>query len=385
MMTARAFLLISLCYLTITCTAIEVVVDDYANVVISNGANSSDENWATTYYQEHSIEWNELPEDRRLHFENMGWSQEKWSIETFENKDWKELSKDELEAIITLGWTEDEWMDEDPDEPECYGKSWGNLSAEERSAAEFLGLTESRWYTKPAVEDFTPVIIKLSIPELEKLNLNYLETLDVPVSVLDGTIVTDDELVDCFHTSMSQYIKRMRAGSMLYLKYEDQEVFKSHISSVIGSKVLQNLMDALRNSPLRDLGYYLDYFDKIKLFDYNYSFFVGGKNTSTPMHYDSDDFNFLWLVEGRKRVVLIPNDETTYGKYDCLDNFFEGHSCWTGIGILRGPLPEHAIEIEMKPGDGLLIPEKMWHAVKNLEPSLAYGIRIDSTMYVLDE
>jgi hypothetical protein len=358
--------------------------EDCACVVISNGANSTDPQWAEKFYQENNLEWEDLSDERRLEFESMGWTKEKWSKESFDSKFWSDLTTEELEAVIALGWTEEEWNDEDPDEPACYGKSWWNLSPEERKAAEFLGFSENKWYTKPAVENFKPIIIPLSVPELEKMNLDYLETLDVLVSVVDGSIVTDDELVDRYHLPMSQYIKRLRTGSMLYLKYEDQEVFKKHISSIIGSKVLKYLMDALRNSPLREMGYYLDFFDQIQLLDYHYSFFVGGKNTTTPMHYDSDDFNFLWLVEGRKRVILIPNDERTVGKYDCLDNFFEGHSCWTGIDVLNGPLPEHAIEFEMKPGDGLLIPDKMWHAVKNLEPSVAYGIRIDSSMYVFD-
>jgi hypothetical protein len=362
-----------------------VFPEDDACVVISNGANSTDPQWAEKFYQENNLEWEDLSDERRLEFESMGWTKEKWSKESFDSKNWSDLTTAELKAIMALGWTEDEWNDEDPDEPACYAKSWWNLSPEERKAAEFLGYSENKWYTKPAAENFKPIIIPLSVPELEKMNLDYLETLDVLVSVVDGSIVTDDELVDRYHLPMSQYIKRLRAGSMLYLKYEDQEVFKKHISSIIGSKVLKYLMNALRNSPLRKMGYYLDFFDQIQLLDYHYSFFVGGTNTTTPMHYDSDDFNFLWLVEGRKRVILIPNDERTVGKYDCLDNFFEGHSCWTGIDVLNGLLPEHAIDFEMKPGDGLLIPEKMWHAVKNLEPSVAYGIRIDSSMYVFDE
>jgi hypothetical protein len=387
-MVAQVFLLLFIVLSTFAfCTgnASDARLEEDACLVISNGANSTDPQWAEKFYKEHELEWEELSEERRLEFESMGWTKEKWSKENFGTKEWNDLTSTELKAVMTLGWTEEEWSDEDPDEPACYRKSWWNLTPEERGAAEYLGYSESKWYTKPAAEIFKPIIIPLSIPELGKMNLDYLETLDALVSVVDGSIITDDELVDRFHLPMSQYIKRLRAGSMLYLKYEDQEVFKKHISSIIGSRVLKYLMEALRNSPLSEMGYYLDFFDDIQLLDYHYSFFVGGTNTTTPMHYDSDDFNFLWLVEGRKRVVLIPNDERTVGKYDCLDNFFEGHSCWTGIDILNGPLPEHAIEFEMKPGDGLLIPEKMWHAVKNLEPSVAYGIRIDSTMYVLED
>jgi hypothetical protein len=281
---------------------------------------------------------------------------------------------------MALGWTEENWVDED--DPDAYNTSWEKLTPNERSAAIVLGYIEETWHTKTAIEDFRPIVIPLSIPELESMTLDYLETLDAKVAVVDGTSQTDDELLVRYEITMSEYVKRLRLGSTLYLKYEDHDVVKAHISSTIGSKVITHMRDALSNSSLREMGYYLDKYDTWPLFEENYSFFVGGTNTSTPMHYDTDDFNFLWLLEGRKRVVLIPNDERTVATYTCISSF-EGHSCWTGIDILNGPLPEFAVEVELGPGDGLFIPGKTWHAVKNLEPSVAYGLRIDSTQFKL--
>jgi len=110
--------------------------------------------------------------------------------------------------------------------------------------------------------------------------------------------------------------------------------------------------------------------------EYNWVFWLGGKNTSTAMHYDGDSLNFLWVVEGRKRIVILPNDERTHGQYSCISDF-GGHSCWTGVDILYGPLPPHAIEVELGPGDGILIPNKAWHAVQNLEATVAFGLRND--------
>jgi len=142
------------------------------------------------------------------------------------------------------------------------------------------------------------------------------------------------------------------------------------------------MKDALRKSPLRESGHYSPMWDTLPLTDYNYAFFVGGTNTTTSLHYDNDEFNFLWLVEGRKRVILIPNDERTHGKYECL-SYFQGHSCWASVDVLNGQLPDHAVEVFLGPGDGLLIPGKTWHAVKNLEPTVAYGLRMDSSEYVM--
>jgi mannose-6-phosphate isomerase-like protein (cupin superfamily) len=332
------------------------------------------------YYEEDVISWDELPLERKSYYLSLGWTREKWNLpDEYHMRHWRDLSEEQLKAVMTLGWTEENWTSGD-DDPDAYSKTWGNLTPEEVDAATVLGYSRETWHTKAAIEDFSPIVFPLSIPELESMNLNYLEALEVKVGVVDGTATLDDEEIVRYEIAMSEYIKLLRAGSKLYLKYEDHDPIKAHISSTIGSKILTYMRDALSKSPLRDMGYYLDKYDKWPLFEDNYSFFVGGTNTSTPMHYDVDEFNVLWLVEGRKRVVLIPNDERTIDRYDCVSSF-AGHSCWTGENILDGPLPEFAVEVELGPGDGLFIPGKTWHAVKNLEPSVAYGLRIESSQY----
>ncbi len=95
------------------------------------------------------------------------------------------------------------------------------------------------------------------------------------------------------------------------------------------------------------------------------------------MHYDSDTFNFLYLVEGRKRVVLIPNDARTKDLYEVRTNE-DGGTAWVEEDTLaRGYiLPDCAIDIILEAGEGLAIPSLAWHAVENLEASLAFGVRI---------
>ncbi len=333
------------------------------------------------YYEEDLVSWDELPSERISYYVSLGWTREKWDFpDEYYMRRWKNLYEEQRKAAMSLGWTEEDW-DEGDDPDVCY-KSWEKLTPDEVSAATALGFTKDSWRTKAAIENFSPVVFSFSIPELESMNLNYLETLDAKVAVVDGSASLDDENLVRYELTMSEYIRLLRAGSKLYLKYEDHDPVKAHISSLIGSKITSHLRDALSKSPLRDMGYYLAQYDTWPLFEENYSFFVGGTNTSTPMHYDDDEFNFLWLVEGRKRVVMLPNDERTAEKYDCITSF-KGHSCWSGVDILEGPLPEFAVEVELGPGDGLFIPGRAWHAVKNLEPSVAYGLRIDPTQYKL--
>jgi hypothetical protein len=136
------FLILSSIVVFSLAVALDVSPEYDACVVISNGANSTDPQWAEKFYQEHNLEWKDLSEERRLELESMGWTEEKWSKESFGSKYWSDLTNEELEAVMALGWTEETWSDEDPDEPACYGKSWWNLSPEERKAAEFLGYSE---------------------------------------------------------------------------------------------------------------------------------------------------------------------------------------------------------------------------------------------------
>jgi hypothetical protein len=87
--------------------------------------------------------------------------------------------------------------------------------------------------------------------------------------------------------------------------------------------------------------------------------------------------NFLYVVEGRKRVIIIPNDERTQGAFETGINE-DGGTGWANVNVLDRsvPLPEHAIEVEVGPGQGIAIPYVAWHAVENLETSLAYSLRI---------
>ncbi len=109
---------------------------------------------------------------------------------------------------------------------------------------------------------------------------------------------------------------------------------------------------------------------------FDWSLFMGSKGTQTPMHFDNDLFNFLYVVEGRKRIVLIPNDQRTESMFK-VKEFYSG-SAWTGLDILHKDfhLPEGAVEVIIGPNEGLIIPYRWWHAVQNVENTLAYGFRV---------
>mmetsp|Transcript_53725 Transcript_53725/g.64803 ORF Transcript_53725/g.64803 Transcript_53725/m.64803 type:complete len:434 (-) Transcript_53725:135-1436(-) len=357
------------------------------------------------FYKVLSLEWEELLPAARQHFETRGWTREKWNRdETLEERrdqwddlDWEDdFTDDERYALTVLGWTEDSWNEDDgkPYEPPAsFTKEWSQLTPAERAAAsDVLGFTERNWVNQPALKDFSPEVTALPIPELEALNLDYFASLDdVTVQLHDGHILSDDEHCDFKTMTMKEYVTELRSGaessvSKFYLKYEDEDPFKKHISGKIGRKVLQLLGDALADSPLRRSGKFSRDYDNLNLTDYNWSFWLGGANTTTPMHYDTDTLNFLWVAEGRKRVIMLPNDARTEGLYECQSNY-KSHSCWTGVDLLgdfdSGTLPENAVALELGAGEGILFPHLCWHAVKNLEPTVAFGYRVDLEEYVI--
>lgn len=75
------------------------------------------------------------------------------------------------------------------------------------------------------------------------------------------------------------------------------------------------------------------------------------------------------MLRGRKRVVLI---DPAF-PYECRRPPSNPNACWTEVDILTKP-PPHAQELILGPGEAVVIPNMHWHAVENLEPTLAVGI-----------
>jgi hypothetical protein len=49
-------------------------------------------------------------------------------------------------------------------------------------------------------------------------------------------------------------------------------------------------------------------------------------------------------------------------------------ACWAGIDVLSGPAPAFAQEVILRSNEAILLPEMWWHAVENLEPTIAVGL-----------
>ena len=71
---------------------------------------------------------------------------------------------------------------------------------------------------------------------------------------------------------------------------------------------------------------------------------------------------------------MIPNNEATKHRYK-IQSAYSG-SGWTGVDILSPDyqLPDDAVVMEIGAGEGVMLPYLCWHAVQNLEATVAYGL-----------
>lgn len=103
----------------------------------------------------------------------------------------------------------------------------------------------------------------------------------------------------------------------------------------------------------------------------DWALWVGAEGSSTALHKDSYFVNYMYVVAGRKRVVLVApsaGDSDTYGAgHNC--SWFHG-TCWPRVDVLTEP-PSEATVVEVGAGEGFHIPYLYWHAVENLQPTVA--------------
>ena len=106
----------------------------------------------------------------------------------------------------------------------------------------------------------------------------------------------------------------------------------------------------------------------------SWSLWVGAKGSATAMHVDDHSFNMLYVVSGLKRLVLI--DDTHW--FECAEPRQSPTACWVQRDILAKP-PPYAREVLLSAGQAFVLPAAHWHAVDNLEPTIAFGINEDAS------
>jgi hypothetical protein len=174
-------------------------------------------------------------------------------------------------------------------------------------------------------------------------------------------LVTDVRTQTPVDMTVAEYLDRMSAGNcenFLYMRSLrialNPKLYKDYKIPIYFPDWLQRLPQKLL------IKYRLDLYD----------LYIGAKDTSIGIHYDTLDAPaWVSLINGRKKIVLFtpdftpdPKDIVSYGK----DETFNGD-------VEKFPLYAQAnpVEVTLEPGEIIYIPPKWWHLVKNLENSIS--------------
>ncbi len=298
--------------------------------------------------------------------------------------DWNELQEDQKEFLAARRWTERFWDCRVEEEALL---SWDELSEQRKRIWNIRGWNKERWEQEDHCQvpmqmstpkAFKPLLVNISVPTFDALAMDALQQEDTLIRVVDGYSNETNEDFTA-RLSLKEIVSLARNGTTTsYLHLEEGMQEKRYLQEKIGDKVIESLLQAIKTNPdIQKSGLWNPAFEQLEKQDYDWALFLGGKGTKSPTHYDSDIFNFLYLVEGKKRFVILPNDERTAGTFETWQND-DGGTGWARLDLLdrSKPLPEHAVEIEISAGQGLIVPYVSWHAVENLEASLAYAIRV---------
>ncbi|MGO1243028.1 MAG: cupin-like domain-containing protein [Sphingobacterium sp.] len=134
--------------------------------------------------------------------------------------------------------------------------------------------------------------------------------------------------------------------------------------------ITDKIPELLKNFSYPDLGF--KYFKRIP------TLFFGGSEARVLMHYDIDLADLLhFQFEGRKRVLLFPNDQGVYLYKVPLSVHTVYNLNYETPDMGQFPALKFArgYEIFMEPGDALFMPSGYWHFNRYLEPGFSISLR----------
>ncbi|CAB9527270.1 transcription factor jumonji [Seminavis robusta] len=323
------------------------------------------EEWSRYYkprrgYDPVEHRWNDIPVTERKKLEVMGWNEEAWESD--------DVSK------MTF-YNENEILDFDdlPDDRAAVYDDDPLRFAQRR----FVNFHTSIFRRGADPSVFRAKKIKLSLPGFNQFSTSYFnssEARNAEVGVTMGATLGHDES-DVHQVSVGDYLDAMYSGnSTYYLKLEDVDAEKKDFAAV-GNLFKKEIHHALKE--LRDYtAFPRQLQNEYDLDDFHWAMFLGAAKTSTGLHYDTDQFNCLYVVEGKKKVVVIPNDENSEGMYP-FKSIFNG-SAWSDANVLVDDvtLPSGGRSIILHSGEAIVIPYRWWHSVVNLEQTMSFSFRL---------
>ena len=214
-----------------------------------------------------------------------------------------------------------------------------------------------------------PYVVKGKLNNLKDWNIDFFrknygnKKILVLKSDNKGCTVSDSELIEM---ELREYIDNYIRGNnpnkkKYYFRSEDYYKFLKDVG--LDKRIEMELK--------KELPWYIHL---------TYSFWMGPKGSTTTFHYDTDNTNYLCVLEGRKKVLLVrPSGEdniiplkTPYGNYYTI---FDPEN---EERLSKMKKEKTICEIIVNKGEILNIPRNIWHAVINLEDTVAFTLHYDT-------
>jgi ribosomal protein L16 Arg81 hydroxylase len=208
--------------------------------------------------------------------------------------------------------------------------------------------------------------------------------------------------IKAFEKYTIDYFNKIYGETYIYITYSPPSAvdtdtkfkkvkFKKYIDKYMSKKYWYFKTEDYYNF-LKDIGLYKNVCKEFsKIFPHplalqnDTSFWLGGKGSTTGYHTDREDVSYLYVLSGRKTVKII-NPKFTKFMYP-KNKYYYGAS-WSKINFKnvdyeKFPLFKKVIveEIILNAGDCIVIPRNWWHAVENMEDTLAISYKIFRPYY----
>lgn len=163
----------------------------------------------------------------------------------------------------------------------------------------------------------------------------------------------------------SEYMEYLKLWKQQQEEDENQIIPQEHILYMAQNDLLIELHDDIRLPSIE--------FAENKW--YNIHWWVGPRNTNSPLHFDPLD-NYLMQVVGRKSVVLFNKNHDAASLYaGSRWGQQENTSAANVFDLDRMQFPDldlqQSYQAILEPGDVLYIPAKWWHAVTSVDFSIS--------------
>ena len=219
-------------------------------------------------------------------------------------------------------------------------------------------------FTDPVIDRNCPVVFRGAAKDWEcckNWNFEFFKENygDKIVTLQDNVGVVDKENPQPFsELKLSEYIDRLKQGSLEYLKF---------------SRIVHD------DSSLQQ-AFNLNWLQKFKSkfsFGEVYYMFIGGTKTKTPIHNGLPDTIFI-QVEGKKKFIFYkPKDRLFLGVRPERRGYFYSNADPKKTNDPQFPLMKYAQkhEVILDPGDVLWFPSLVWHQVENVSHSIGIAYK----------